>query len=428
MSLPYPAIRSALSAPITDDYGPYSNAVKVIQDLFPTGTKGFWFPLTDFASLRQDFEGTIPYTELEQPVAYILNRAGSAINAKQNTSTARGSVTAKVNIFDQTEFQNGLADLNTNLGVSASTLVGYLGAIRFTRPASDGAVAYKSAASVIGITCVFSATVKMDDNSEPRGLTTDSSSDLMLRINNGSVPVANTQALGAGLYRITSAPTLITNASIGIIKLSTHSSTPFVVSAYSLVPASQAGLRYQSVETPTIYDSFGFPRQMKLDGVEDFYLSSSVTLSTGFYFSDVVRPMGGLGYKKGLFSDGAFPNIGYKFYINEVGNLEFAAGNGTFFTTCTGTTTLTMGVAYHVAALDDGVNLKIYLNGVLEASVPRPVVSASAVSSILYKFNAVTSGTFNGYVTEPIHRGGPPPTEYERSVIRNYQMQKAGIL
>ena len=30
MSLPYPAIRSALSAPITDDYGPYSNAVKVM--------------------------------------------------------------------------------------------------------------------------------------------------------------------------------------------------------------------------------------------------------------------------------------------------------------------------------------------------------------------------------------------------------------
>jgi len=52
---------------------------------------------------------------------------------------------------------------------------------------------------------------------------------------------------------------------------------------------------------------------------------------------------------------------------------------------------------------------------------------AGGATVAMYKNIAANGSYFNGQITEPIYRAGQPPSAYERSVIRAYQMQKAGL-
>ena len=76
----------------------------------------------------------------------------------------------------------------------------------------------------------------------------------------------------------------------------------------------------------------------------------------------------------------------------------------------------------------DGSLLSIQMgSGTIETfAAVGPNQTGSVIHLYRHKFAAVNY--FNGKVTEPIFRVGPPPSAYEREVIRNYQMQKAGVL
>ena len=106
--------------------------------------------------------------------------------------------------------------------------------------------------------------------------------------------------------------------------------------------------------------------------------------------------------------------------------LKIFAGNGTAFTSFESATSLVVGQKHFVEFYDDGVNLGIVIDGGTPTTVPRPAVQGGLPTINL--FNVVSVPKFKGQITEPIYRAGPPPSAYERSVIRTYQMQKAGML
>lgn len=170
------------------------------------------------------------------------------------------------------------------------------------------------------------------------------------------------------------------------------------------------------------------PYYLQLDGVDDFYTCGGGGSTTGFYFSDVVRPMGGAGTARFIMSDRTTGNVGIILQINTSNKLELAVGNTTTYVRVSSAETLAVGTAYWCEALDDGVNLQVRVNNGAPVSVPRPTPTAGGSILMLYKHIPGNDAIFNGNITEPIYRAGPPPSAYERSVIRTYQMQKAGLL
>ena len=135
--------------------------------------------------------------------------------------------------------------------------------------------------------------------------------------------------------------------------------------------------------------------------------------------------MGGAGTRRVIWSDRS-GNNGYELAINTANKLEFSAGNGTAITAVASTVSATVADGKRYEVIDDGTNLSVQIDGSAAVTVARPVVTAGSPTITLYR--GASTGYFNGQITEPIYRAGPPPNAHERDVIRNYQMQKAGML
>ncbi len=423
-----PAVRSAF------EQGSGGGAASIIAGLFSAGQQGFWLPFTDFASLSQDSAGTLPYTELEQPVGRVLDRSGRGNHATQPTSTARGVVSARVNLLVKSE---DFADANWSKwgGAFAGTKFtedATAGAAHFVQQynvafAANSTISFKARLSGVGRDwCLLWDTV--NNRRAWFNLATGAAGGTL-----GGATAAITPA-GVGVY---DCEMVFTNPTAAInlrIALAPSDGTTFYdgdgvsginIFRASVALASQSSLPYQCVNTPTDYDSIDFPKYLRLDGTDDFYTCGGGGSTTGFYYSDVVRPMGGAGTRRVIWSDRS-GNNGYELAINTSDKLEFSAGNGTAITTVASTVSATVAEGKRYEVMDDGTNLSVQIDGSAPVTVARPVVTAGSSTITLYR--GASTGYFNGQITEPIYRAGPPPSAYEREVIRNYQMQKAGML
>ena len=405
------------------------DAASIIAGLFAQGQQGFWFPFTDFASLSQDSAGTLPYTALQQPVGRVLDRSGRGNHASQVTSTARGAVGARGNnIPGFASVGNGWISQAQGSGstgvIAANTLDtdgGYITSIQL-RLNGGSTISDISQVRVYGTTTGLSYVCKFqirttDGSSKVVGYGDSYTNINMISITGewADVTIGPNQALS------TAALLLYLRGALG------HSDSANIdVRRVSSVLASQASLPYQRVNTPTDYDDVGFPKYLRLDGTNDFYTCGGGGSTTGFYYSDVIRPMQfGPSYKTLFYNGNPVTRKGYFVSLTTSGQLEFAAGNGTI-NTAIASPVLTLGEAAHICCWDDMVNMYLQVNGGTIYSVPRPaVVSGGATINL---FSTGTTQNFNGNITEPIYRAGPPPSAYERGVIRNYQMQKAGLL
>lgn len=57
--------------------------------LFENGEQGFWLDPSDLSTMFQDAAGTVPVTEIGQPVGLILDKSGRGNHASQATSASR---------------------------------------------------------------------------------------------------------------------------------------------------------------------------------------------------------------------------------------------------------------------------------------------------------------------------------------------------
>ena len=433
----FPAVRPAVSPAVRGAFEQGSGgAASIIAGLFAQGQQGFWLPFTDFASLSQDSAGTLPYTALQQPVGRVLDRSGRGNNASQVTSTARGVVSARVNMLVNSEFTGfvagspGTFPTGWTNGTNTGTISSDSGSIRITNitgqrtfvfqlPAIHANVAYRArlkcfihsgilyAGNILGTNAVAPATVGYYLN----GVLTDNFTQLPV----GVLFTLEWRFMyaAAGPYRV--------GAGVGIGGNVAGDLTLFSIDC---VTESQASLPYQRVTTPTDYDAVGFPKYLRLDGTDDFYTCGGGGSTTGFYYSDVIRPMGGAGTRRVIWSDRS-GNNGYELAINASDKLEFSAGNGTAITTVASTVSATVAEGKRYEVMDDGTNLSVQIDGSAAVTVARPVVTAGSPTITLYR--GASAGYFNGQVTEPIYRAGPPPNASERATIMGYQKQKAGL-
>lgn len=166
------------------------------------------------------------------------------------------------------------------------------------------------------------------------------------------------------------------------------------------------------------------PYYLQLDGTDDFYTCGGGGSTTGFYYSDVIRPSGT--GPRVLFSDRDFGAKGFEAAVTSANKINLIGGTGAAYYGPTSTDIAPNDTLTHVAMWDDMTNLCIQVNGGAVITAARPAILGGRATVTLGKA-LENAGYFNGQITEPIYRAGPPPNAYEREVIRNYQMQKAGM-
>jgi len=451
----FPAVRPAVSPAVRgafeQSYG--GGAASIIASLFAAGQQGFWLPFTDFASLSQDSAGTLPYTALEQPVGRVLDRSGRGNHASQPTSTARGVVSARVNALLNTDnpaawgyagsvFSVGAKEADGGWPLTAlSNNATALAAVNTDYPIGSGAVTNATIVRSIELQAGTASFVRFGAASGTDAVTVDLVTKAIV-YNSGALPVTivpladNWVRVEFWSSRASFSASLLSNylswglsqsgGAIGAtgqigstIKVRNPSYSRQALGYTAPVPFQRVGA------TPTDYDSVGFPKYLRLDGTDDYYTCGGGGSTTGFYYSDVVRPTSSA--TTVLFSD-IGTNSGYELVIMNTGVLKLFFGNGTGFSSVEIGGVLIPALT-HVAVWDDASNIYLQINGGTPVTVARGVfVAGTANYCTLYRTNSVSAYFFNGQTTEPIYRAGPPPSAYERGVIRTYQMQKAGML
>jgi hypothetical protein len=245
-----------------------------VLNLYRLGEQGAWYEPSDLSYLYQESTGATPGA-LNSPVGLIVDKLGRGKNASQATSGARPTLSARYNLFTETEFRNGLADAPVSGDVTGTTFAGLTHGTGIAfGTAGVSAYAYKDNFTVdSGATYRISAYVRMDDGLAPSfGSATagDASNDFAFVLG-GTAGEPNAHvvtALGGGLYHV--AHTRSAGAGVlyhnGILKLETNSARTFKVSGYQLDEGAVS--RYQRVDA-TDYDAGGFPARIDYDEVDD---------------------------------------------------------------------------------------------------------------------------------------------------------------
>ena len=167
---------------------------------------------------------------------------------KNGNVTNIGYTPSGANLLTQSEFANGLSDLQARGGpVSATTMTGYAGALKVDASTTAASTAYKQLVTTQGTTYTFSAIVEMDDGQPPAfGSATfkDAANSFVLVMYNAArnTQQYTVQDLGGGRYRVSFAAVATgTYTGFGIVKYIENDARGFKITGYQLEQASAAG-------------------------------------------------------------------------------------------------------------------------------------------------------------------------------------------
>jgi hypothetical protein len=185
---------------------------------------------------------------------------------------------------------------------------------------------------------------------------------------------------------------------------------------------------YQRVNSPTDYDTVGFPIGEDYDGFDDS--TSSPTGGggiTGFFFCAALRVAGGAGTIRDLWSDeGA--NAGHTVRLQTTNNLALQVGTGATYTTVVSAATLPVGETHVVTAWHDGTAICVQVDNGAIASTPVAAAAAGSSGFVIGKNNTAAARFLPGRLFSPIHRFGAPVTTASRERIKRLVAAKAGMV
>lgn len=185
--------------------------------------------------------------------------------------------------------------------------------------------------------------------------------------------------------------------------------------------------RYQRVTTATDFDTAGFPYYANFDIVDDsLSCATGGGGSAGFFFCVALKPTGGAGTLRTLFSD-AGTNTGYKVQIDANNKLSLSVGDNTAYTTKVSTATVDVNTTYLLTVWDDGTNLNVQINAAAAETAARPVVVAGTAGYTLFKDNGAASSFAKGDEYRMIYVKNSGLTAAQRSAIQAWVKAGAGL-
>lgn len=250
--------------------------------LFALGEQGAWYDPSDLSTLYQDAAGTTPVTAVEQPVGLMLDKSGRGNHAFQTTATSRPVLSARVNQALNSGFSLGsLGGLPTDwlerdavTGrkiADSSTLSGYAMRVTSTGVGGVGAtsdVRQNVAQLVAGASYIASFKVK----AAPGNLAATIVYVFTGVTRSATITGEYTQIISAPFVAVGSTHAFFFGGVNGLIA---------DIADFQIVPADQADLPYQRVNTATDYDAGpAFPRYLRCDGIDDWMVTGTITPGT----------------------------------------------------------------------------------------------------------------------------------------------------
>lgn len=424
-----------------------ANLGRKIANLFAAGQAGAWYDYGLLTQEYQDSAGTTPVTAVEQPLGKVNDLSGRNNHLTQATAGARPVASARVNLLLSSEAFGGT-------GWTAASEYTYTqqallsGSVYLTLAIPTAVSARHVVYQSFNITGAKNITFFVKpagyrylqildfSNGQLGGVVFDAQAGVFTQ---NSVALSNTiEALANGVYKVT----LSFDSTLAVALGFRVSLTATVVDAFGdfytgdgvsgvylggLQYATGATTPYQRVNTATDYNTAGFPTYAKFDGVDDSLTSATGGgATTGFFWCGAVKPLGGAGAVRTIFSDvGA--NTGYKVQLDTANKLSFSAGNGAAYTTIASTATVDVGVNNLITAWDDGTNLNVQINNATAQTVARPTVTAGTTSFTVGKDNGAATSFVNGNLYPEIYRTGTPLTAAEIAAAQAWCKAKAGI-
>lgn len=148
--------------------------------------------------------------------------------------------------------------------------------------------------------------------------------------------------------------------------------------------------------------------------------------SAGFFFCAAMRPTGGAGTVRVIYSD-LGTNTGYAVRLDSANKLLISCGDGAAITSKASTATVDVGTDYVLTAWDDGTNLNVQINNGIVESVARPVVVAGTASFTIGKFNGGASQYLIADVYHMSYAKDTGLTAAQRRTEQLYAASKIGI-
>lgn len=260
-----------------------------------SGIDGAWFDPEDMSTMFQDAAGTTPVTALEQPVGRWLDKSGNGNHAIQSITASRPTLSARYNLLTKTEDFADIAWSKTNANIinTASTKNGvpitaglvtntYSGGYFFQSDANTSNIktakfSFKSSSTnwarlviVSVVTGSNAAGIFINTQTGAKGSVVISGtgysllySDSILRPDGWVDVTITVQGINEAMRPVVSIAAQNGDSNAGF------RSSMLVFGGHQSV--GDKIIPYQRVNTATDYDSIGWPRYLRGDGVDDFY-------------------------------------------------------------------------------------------------------------------------------------------------------------
>lgn len=360
---------------------------------------GAWFDPEDFSTMFQDAAGTTPVTALEQPVGKMLDKSGNGYHATQSITASRPTLSARYNLLTKTEdFSDAVWG---KYGITISPAIGPTGSLdAYTLTEDTSAGYHRINQSVSTVSSVFNVRIKAAGcdycaiswraNNDIRydsvgyNLTTKS----RIYVQNAS-----------GLYISDG----ITDAGDGWgdIKIYLNSSTQFIIACANQIKNTSyptyytgdgvSGITvwhptvsscvlpdtYQRVNTATDYDSVGFPKYIKAEGVDDHFvlpylgLYNNASCSIIASHSSSSQAANGVIVSEASSTDADTKYLPYR-QLASAGNVDsyIAADNAAVILDSTGAAYSGTKENIIESIIDSGTSIETYRSGVLLSNEP----------------------------------------------------------
>ena len=366
-------------------------------------------------------------------------------HASQSTSTKRPVLSQRYNLLTKSNLPGGISDWSTTGGASltSATLSGWVNGITTGASFANGGgfaylytgAAYSAPAST---QLILSCDVRMNDGGAPAFSSTAALNDFDITIKGDNVAVADkTVTLISGtIYRVTGKLTTAagTAGNNGIFVQATSSGRGFSVTAFQIVPADQASLPYQRVDTATVYDSDAtkFRPFLRWDGVDDSMSTGSIDFTSGgkMFVGAAVRKLSDAARGMVCELSATYANVG-SFGIEapdtSLNDLSVALNNASIIskTYVVAAPTTKVFTAQLQASASAGIELKI--NGVSTGAASGNSGASNFGNYPLYLGSrAGTSSPFNGQMYGLIIRAAANTTA-QTQASETYLAGKAGI-
>lgn len=267
--------------------------------LFASGEQGVWYDPSDMTTLFQDVAGTTPVTAVEQPVGLILDKSGRGNHASQSTAASRPTLSAKVNTFLNSRLNNGVSGSPgtaptswsyANVGTPAYTYGTDSEAngstVTIVQDTTQRSILRQSVALLASTTYIVSAVVDVTTAGQIQQHITATSLPAGATITyqlNGST-VSGTTAVPTGRNTIAVVIAVSTTAGTPEIRIGAGLQSAGVAASLVFrqvqIQSGSARTTYQWTNTPSNYDTTGFPLYLRFDGVDDSLATGTITPGT----------------------------------------------------------------------------------------------------------------------------------------------------